>query len=238
MNQLQHIGINRTVCVDALVEQDDMNFIALAKRVMKRDRYVCQLCHFQSTKWQQVITKNGKYAASDLVIDNLVTVCPLCFHGQRLGYAAMQPSRLSFVYLPEISQADLNNIMRLVYFYIEHPEVDHEKETLTEQEQSLIDCHSYSEAFIDELRQRTKLVKKVYKHAALSDLKTVVTMLYQLPEDKYNKRDMFFGPIRYLVDPVTMSDLNKHYSQEAFASLDGHKEVIKSQMLNLSSLSE
>ncbi|MBF4250639.1 hypothetical protein EA007_06475 [Vibrio anguillarum] len=232
-----HLGINRTVCVDTLIEQQSSVFLDSAKAVISRDKHVCQLCKFRSLKWQQVITKNQRYTQSDFSMENMITVCPLCFLGQRLGHAALE-DKVTFIYLPEMSQADLNNLMRLVYYYIQMPEVDEEKEDLTEQEQGVIDCQSHSEALLLELRDRVPLVSKVYQNTRLNHLKTLVTMLYQLPDEKYEKRDLFFQPIRYLVAPSVMTELNKTYAADVFHPLDGFSEIKHSSMLNLSSFTE
>ncbi|MBF4236937.1 hypothetical protein, partial [Vibrio anguillarum] len=63
-------------------------------------------------------------------------------------------------------------------------------------------------------------------------------MLYQLPDEKYEKRDLFFQPIRYLVAPSVMTELNKTYAADVFHPLDGFSEIKHSSMLNLSSFTE
>ncbi|WP_214656114.1 hypothetical protein, partial [Vibrio anguillarum] len=64
-----HLGINRTVCVDTLIEQQSSVFLDSAKAVISRDKHVCQLCKFRSLKWQQVITKNQRYTQSDFSME-------------------------------------------------------------------------------------------------------------------------------------------------------------------------
>ncbi|MEZ8241005.1 MULTISPECIES: hypothetical protein [Vibrio] len=236
---MKPLAINRTECVDRLLEQENPLFLSLAKKVLARDNKKCFLCDFSASKMQQVVTKNGCYKDSDFTLDNMVTVCPFCFLGQRLGHAALFDNKITFVYLPEISQPDLNNLQRLMHYYQSHPDIPmiHKKETdMTEQEQGLIDFSTHVEAFLGELEQRVSMVTNAYRHANLHDQKTLVTMLFEMPEDAYEKRMKFFEPIRYLVDTELADELNKIYSKENFVSLNGHVEMLYSRCLNLSSL--
>ncbi len=237
---MEPLAINRTICVDKLEEQDNPLFIQMAKRVLERDKNTCQLCDFASSKMQQVVTVNNRYENKDFTLSNMKTVCPYCFLGQRLGHAALYDNKITFIYLPEISQADLNNLQRLMCFYDSHPQITAllEKDELTDEEQSLVDFQSHVEAFTGDLEQRVTLVQKAYRHANLSDLKMLVTMLYEASESDYANRMKFFEPMRYLVDLELCVELNKIYSKENFRSLDGHKELLFSQCLDLTNLSE
>lgn len=222
-----HIGMNRTHSRDRLLEQSNAKFIKNAKSVLIRDKQQCSQCGFQSSKMQQVVTKNEMYTDADFVESNLMTVCPLCFHGLRLGYAAEEKS-LTFIYLPELTQAELNNIMRLIYFYLEQPEIDVDDNDLTQQQQSMYDCQSYSRSILMELRDRTKMIHDVYHYSNINKIDMVVMMLAKQTEEAYSKREKFFAPIRYLVSPSLMAELNKHYSETVFSKLDGHQEILLS----------
>lgn len=227
------LSINRTHCVDALIEQSSPLFLKAAKKVFQRDNYNCQLCGFHSKKYQQVICKNGRYTDKDFVDENLITVCPSCFLGQRLGHSAIG-DKITFVYLPELSQGELNHLMRLIYHYLELSSGDDSNNAdLTAQQQSLKDCQGYAEGLLMELRDRSRYVRKAYNHLTLDRLKSIVTMLYERTDEEYAKRNKFFEPIRYLVSPQIMVELNNIYKDEVFAKLDGHNEVMKSALLKL-----
>lgn len=233
---MYHIGMNRTHGRDRLLEQSNAQFVALAKNVMLRDEYTCQCCGFKSTAWQQVVTRNEQYTLADFTEGNMITVCPLCFLGLRLGYSA-EEDNITFVYLPELTQGELNNLMRLIYFYLELPEVDVEEESLTEEQQSLNDCKSYVEALLMELRDRRQVADKdVYSHCKINDLKMLATMFAQMPDDKYAKREAFLKPMRYLADPSIMVKFNNHYRDTVFKQLNGHREILKSASFKLDSL--
>lgn len=234
---MYHIGMNRTHSRDRLLEQNNPDFIRAAKAVLIRDKHQCSQCGFTSTKWQQVVTKNESYTKKDFVDSNLITVCPLCFHGLRLGYAAEEKS-LSFIYLPELTQAELNNIMRLIYFYIEQPEIDVDDEDLTPQQQSMNDCKSYAEAIQMELRDRREMVSQVHHYSNINKLDMLVMMLAQQSDEAYNQREKFFGPMRYLLEPSLMVEMNEHYSKTTFAQLDGHKEILLSKNYKLHTIIE
>lgn len=227
MSDFCHLAINRTECVDGLQEQEDPAFIELAKRVMIRDHYQCQLCDFQSREWQQVVTRNGYYGKTDLTMDNLMTVCPHCFLGQRLGYSAIG-SKVTLIYLPELTQAELNNLTRLLHYYHAHPDLaevnESGNEMLTDTEERLISCQDSAHALLLDLHNRSRLVNKIYKNAKLDRLEDVVTMLYDLPQEKYDKRSLFFESIRYMVSIDQAKAVNEYYRASVFNQLNGNEE--------------
>ncbi|MFM2668683.1 hypothetical protein AAFX24_28470 [Vibrio mediterranei] len=223
-----HISLNRTHCVDHIVEQENHVFIEQAKVVLKRDKYACQFCGFRHTKYQQVITRNHQYTNNDFKADNMVTVCPFCFLGQRLGHAVLG-GKISFIYLPELSQADLNHLQRILYYYIDKPDVDTNDDfELTAQQQSLRDCKQMAESLGMELQMRTKKVKQVFHHLKLDRLEPLATLLFQNSEADYQKRHRFFEPIRYLVNPELVKTFNDIYKEDVFVKLDGYKEILSS----------
>lgn len=236
MQKMYHIGMNRTFSRDRLTEQDQTHFVNLAKEVLSRDGHRCQLCEFKATNWQQVVTVNERYTLSDFTLDNMITVCPICFLGLRMGYSA-EENNITFVYLPELTQGELNNLMRLIYFYLELPEVSVEENELTPEQQSLNDCKSYVEALLMELRDRREVVNQnVYHYCKINNLKMLVSMFSQMPDDKYQKRALFLGPIRYLADPSVMAKFNAHYKDTVFRNLNGHRELLESAKLKLKEL--
>ena len=83
-----------------------------AEKIFERDNHTCQCCNFTSEKYQNVlfIGENEK----DRDTKNFITACSFChqcFHIDRIPY--MQSGAL--IWLPEISQAELNNICRAIY---------------------------------------------------------------------------------------------------------------------------
>jgi intracellular multiplication protein IcmJ len=89
-------------------------FPDLSKKIWTRDDNKCRYCNFQSKKYMTVVNKDGDY--DNNAINNLVTACTWCAQCSLLDGIAMDPSfggRL--IYLPEISQVDLNHFCRLLF---------------------------------------------------------------------------------------------------------------------------
>ncbi|ELO1827409.1 hypothetical protein QXB71_002646 [Vibrio cholerae] len=225
-----HISVNRTIPVDKQNELESKKFVELAKQSLLRDDYQCRFCGFKAKgAEQQVITINGLYREDDFRLDNLTTVCPYCFLGQRLGHSAIT-DEITFIYAPEITQAQLNQLMRLLYFYqaFEIEEQDEYQHKIPDEVQSIIDLKDQSNAILTELRERVKLVSKQFDYCSLTHLKTLTTFLFDLPNEKYELRNKFFQNIRYLIKPETLASYNELYAKTVFKTMNGHKEIIES----------
>lgn len=94
--------------------REDKAFLPVAQRIFERDNYTCQFCGFQARQYQEIINLDGNY--TNHKINNLITAC--CFCSQCLflesvGLEEMGGGQL--VYLPEISQADLNSFCHVLF---------------------------------------------------------------------------------------------------------------------------
>lgn len=84
----------------------------IKKSIMERDNNICACCGFQAEKYQDIhfLDHNPK----NFDPNNLKTVCMFCHQCFNLDEASKMRSGV-LVWLPEISQIDLNHIMRAVY---------------------------------------------------------------------------------------------------------------------------
>jgi intracellular multiplication protein IcmJ len=73
-------------------------------KALARDKYTCQCCGFRSEQYQNVAPLGGR----------LAVVCPFCDACLALDKAG-QTGAGALVWLPEISQVDLNHLMRAIY---------------------------------------------------------------------------------------------------------------------------
>jgi intracellular multiplication protein IcmJ len=83
-----------------------------AEKIFERDNHTCQFCGFKSEKYQNVLFTGD--TEKDRDTKNFVTACSFChqcFHIDKIPY--MQSGAL--IWMPEISQAELNNICRAIY---------------------------------------------------------------------------------------------------------------------------
>lgn len=94
--------------------QRNQRFLALVKKIYTRDKYTCRFCGFQTKKYLSVVNKDHNY--SNNKSSNLVTACSLCtqcFFLDSLGQDGKTGGYV--IYLPEISQADLNHFCRVLF---------------------------------------------------------------------------------------------------------------------------
>jgi intracellular multiplication protein IcmJ len=81
-------------------------------KILERDKYSCQCCGFRSEKYQKIHAKNGNQ--NDHASDNLMTLCVFCHQCFHLDAVATMKSGV-LIWLPEVSQAVLNNVARALY---------------------------------------------------------------------------------------------------------------------------
>lgn len=89
-------------------------FEPIKNAVLQRDHYTCRFCDFFSKEFQTVVNIDHNYKNNHM--DNLATACGFCaqcFFIDSLGLDDNSGGKLIFV--PEISQAALNNFCRVLY---------------------------------------------------------------------------------------------------------------------------
>lgn len=92
----------------------DERFGAFEQRMFQRDRYTCRFCGFQAKLYQDVVNLDGNYANNKP--ENLVTACCFCsqcFFMESVGVGGYGGGTL--IYLPELSQAELNSLCHVVF---------------------------------------------------------------------------------------------------------------------------
>lgn len=83
--------------------------------IWERDNHTCQYCGMVSHRYQEVNNLNGNH--QDSRADNMVTICPLCHGCFHLDSRKLNGTAL-LVYLPQVKQADLNNLLRAAFVAI------------------------------------------------------------------------------------------------------------------------
>lgn len=94
--------------------REDKAFLPMAEKVFRRDNYACQYCGFQAKEFQEIVNLDSNYLNNKL--SNLITAC--CFCSQCLFIESVGLDEMSggqLVYLPEMSQADLNSFCHVLF---------------------------------------------------------------------------------------------------------------------------
>jgi len=109
-----NLGVNLAGWRLFVKRKEDKAFQPIAKRIFERDWYTCQYCGFQAKDYQEIVNVDGNYQNNKL--SNMITAC--CFCSQCLFLQAVgldDRSGGQLVYLPEISQADLNSFCHVLF---------------------------------------------------------------------------------------------------------------------------
>lgn len=113
MHELQ-LAVNLLGWRSFVRRKEDKAFLPVEKRVLERDAYTCQYCSFQASEFQEVINLDGNYTNNRL--SNMATACCFCVQClflQAVGLNEMSGGQL--IYLPELSQADLNSFCHVLF---------------------------------------------------------------------------------------------------------------------------
>lgn len=88
-------------------------FQKVAQKVLVRDKYTCQFCGFKDLLHQEIANLDGNYRNNHL--ENLATSCALCLECNFLGVTGREDR---IIFLPQMSQADLNHFTRVLFCLI------------------------------------------------------------------------------------------------------------------------
>ena len=82
------------------------------EKILLRDNHTCQGCGFQASDFQEIHHRNGDH--SNFKESNLETLCPLCHQLFHPDLASIS-SGASMIWLPEITQVELNRLLFAVF---------------------------------------------------------------------------------------------------------------------------
>ena len=98
--------------------QSNPKFNKLKKKILDRDRFQCQYCGFMSGS-QNVV--NADYNYKNNRSSNMVTACDLCSHCHFFDrYSVDYVGGDKIIYLPELTQAELNRLTRVLMCYSQY----------------------------------------------------------------------------------------------------------------------
>jgi len=179
----------------------DTEFQAQRKEVKNRDGDSCVFCGFHSPKYQEVHHMNDDH--TDNSPENLITACPLCHACFHIGLAGTQ-GRGMIIYYPEVTQEELNRVVRTLMICMEHDRY----------EQFSIAALGYFESLVN----RIEPVKE-YFHEDWCDASKLGSVLKQLNDDDYADRDKALSGLRLLAVPDGYTDHIHYWGDELYKTM-------------------
>ncbi|CAM4428068.1 MAG: hypothetical protein LEGION0398_MBIBDBAK_00465 [Legionellaceae bacterium] len=105
---------NFEVWRDYSVRKSKVDFLRFSETIFERDNYTCQFCGFQSKHYQEIIDLNDNYKKFDIASSvTTCCFCAQCFFLESVGIGNFGGGTL--IYLPEISQANLNSFCHILF---------------------------------------------------------------------------------------------------------------------------
>lgn len=97
-----------------IARKQNQRFLAIQKKIFARDHNTCRYCGFESDKYQVIVNHDHNYINNKA--NNLVTACIFCAQCFFLDQIGKNNNTGGYIiYLPEISQADLNHTCRVIF---------------------------------------------------------------------------------------------------------------------------
>ena len=93
-------------------EEPPVLALDIKQKILQRDNHTCHFCGFKAEKYQDVLALDGD--VKNTREDNLQTACIFCHQCFDLEKVAQMRSGV-LIWMPEISQEELNHIARAIY---------------------------------------------------------------------------------------------------------------------------
>lgn len=205
----------------------------LREAVIRQQRFQrrCHFCDFAfgSSEQYEVHHLDGDHANTDPA--NLVPVCVLCHAPFHLDLVARRwkDRAGTIIFLPEVSQAHLNNLLQVIFFAKAEqmrqgaslPKTGAEPPAEAPESPTL---HATS-LYID-LTRRAALVEQLpdgsVGRPGLSKPATLARVLTEMSDADYARRDTLLHGLRYLPDELVMLDESRQWKDAgaAFSQMD------------------
>lgn len=192
--------------------------IEIYKKVMERDKYTCYYCGFESKKFQEVHHLNDNH--NDHTEENLVTVCPLCHQSHHLNSAAIN-NGAELIWLPELTQAELNHLCRVLFV------ANQIKEDSGNKNKHFIINNSLAYIWQTLFYSRKKVLDTKISEGC-SDLGKFAQVLLDIRIEKpkvYEKREIWLKNFKLLHNPNRFQLQTQYWKENEFKDLEIHKWV-------------
>lgn len=174
----------------------DEDFARVREKVLQRDAWTCQGCGMRTRASRNQLSGgfhvhhiNDDHGDNDL--DNLVTLCPFCHDVFHIGNAGARKAATA-VWLPGITQAQINIVCHVLFILMHHGQEDDDKESTEAAERA---CKAYESLYAPEY------IEALHEHLGISELSLIGETLAYLGHhhpETYEKRKHFLYGLRLI----------------------------------------
>ncbi len=171
----------------------DAEFSIVRKQALERDKHTCVGCGFKASKWQEVHHLNDDH--SDNRLKNLVTACSYCHMCQHIGLAGRNEEAV-LVWLPELSQVQVNHLVRSVQVAQRWAETSTSARQVKPKDiRTAQTIAEGANTLMAALRARED---EAEERLMTSDLLELANIMLAMPDDVYERREEFLHGFRML----------------------------------------
>jgi intracellular multiplication protein IcmJ len=198
----------------------DREAARLRKAVIEQPRFGrhCYYCDFAFGQSESFEVHNLDGDHTNTGPDNTAPICLLCHAPFHLDLVARRwrPDAGVMIYLPEVEQSRLNNLLQVVYFAKAEQQDVQTQDADTEVVSPLV----HASSVLIELQRRADVVEKFQE--GLSKPATLARVLTEMSDADYQRRDELLKGLRYLPPELRLIEEAKQWKMHgaAFAGLD------------------
>lgn len=211
-------------------DEADRAFQAVRRSILETFDYTCVYCSHRSEKYQEVHHGDDDHKNNDP--KNLWCTCPLCHQVFHIGLAGMRDGA-EIVYVPELSQAEINQLALVIWLVTETNE-NRFKDPQDRLYFSKLSGRAKSiQGFLENRRGAVLLKLKAalkeensFPPELLDKIKLshitpnlLSNVLMSLDDQAYERRAELLGGLRMLPKPARFQERVKHWSAEQDAVL-------------------
>lgn len=205
-------------------DEFDKVFQQLRKAVLEKSGSACRFCGFSSSKFIEV--HHGDDDHKNNAPSNLYSACPLCHQVFHIGLAGMKEGG-EIIYLPEMSQAELNQLALVIWMVTETDQSTIQNPAHIQLHMRLSRIAKLMDGFLMNrrgvvlLRLRAALKNTDFPVDLIDKIKMphlgptlFSALLMELTEDEYGNRKTLLGGLRIYPSLSRFRERNKFWMQE------------------------
>lgn len=193
---------------------------SIIQKVFERDAYTCQYCGWQDEQYQEIHHLNHDH--EDMRLENLVTSCTMCHRNFHINMLMLHRAA-HLIYLPEISQIELNTMLKALFSAQYHSRLNPSNNN-----------YKYAFDLIFEnmlLGNRAALATNIFRYKDVSPMAQLAQILIDLQREsptEYKNRHTWLKDFRLLHTPESMAVQVAHWAglmdkqQVGFLSWDNY----------------